>query len=98
MKKAFNLTEALLEETLLKEEDLPLILSQLSMFLVMSRSITILVGKWSIWGIVELKAEGENCIFPKTLLDATMQDGGIRERRNCTDCHCILYNKLLIIK
>ena len=29
-----------------------------------------------------MKAEEENCIFPKSLLGTTMQDGGIRERRD----------------
>jgi len=44
-------------------------------------SITQLAGKWSIWGVVDEKAEVENCIFLKSLLGTTMQDGGIRERK-----------------
>jgi len=48
MEEAFNLTEALLEETLLGEGDLPLALSKLSTFLVMSMSIAEPAGKHSI--------------------------------------------------
>ena len=70
MEEAFDLTKVLLEEILLKEGDLPLALLKLSIFLVMSMSIAKLADKWSIWRAVRVKAEGENCIFPKTLLGA----------------------------
>jgi len=48
MEEAFNLTEALLEETLLGEGDLPLALSKLLTFLVMSMFIAKPAGKRSI--------------------------------------------------
>ena len=41
-----------------------------------------LASKQSIWEVVEVKAEGENCIFSKTLLGTTIQDSSIRERKN----------------
>ena len=43
--------------------------------------ISIVEGKKGIWEIV-VKAEETKCIFPKSLLGTTMQDSGIRERRN----------------
>jgi len=81
MGEVFDLTEALLEVTLLEEGDLPLVSSKSLTFLYKSMSITKLAGKQSIWGVVGEKAEVENCIFLKSLLDTTMQDSGIRERR-----------------
>jgi len=48
IEEAFDLTKTLLEKTLLGEEDLPLALSKLLTFLVMSMFITKLAGKYSI--------------------------------------------------
>ena len=38
-------------------------------------------SKEFIWVLVVVKAEERKCIFPRFLLGATIQDGGIRERR-----------------
>ena len=81
MEEVFDMTEVLLEVTLLGEGDLPLTLSKLSTFLLKSMSIAELAGKQSIWRVVDEKAEVEICIFLESLLDATIRDGGIRERR-----------------
>ena len=67
-----DLTEILLEEILLEERDLLLTLSKLLTFLVMLMSITKPAGKCFIWEVVGMKVEGENCIFPKTLLGVTI--------------------------
>jgi len=79
IEEAHEDTEVLLEKTLLKKEDLPLILSKLSILLT---SIATMRGKGAIWTVEEVKAEERNCLFPKSLLGATIQDGGIRERRD----------------
>ena len=68
-------TEALLDETLLEEWDLPLTSSKLSTLLT---SISIAEGKGFICSVDDVKAEERNCLFPKSLLGATMQDGSIR--------------------
>jgi len=65
---------------LLKEWDLPLTLSILS---ILSMSISIVEGKEGIQEIEVVKAEETKHIFPKSLLSATIQDGSIRERRAC---------------
>jgi len=43
--------------------------------------ITESAGNQAIYAIECVKAEEENCLFPKSLSDATIQDSGIRERR-----------------
>ena len=40
-----------------------------------------LAGKWSIWRVVDEKAEVEICISLKSLLGTTIQDSSIRERK-----------------
>ena len=39
-------------------------------------------GKEAIWTVEEVKAEERNCLFSKSLLGTTIQDGSIRERRD----------------
>ena len=72
MEEVFDSTEVLLEETLLGEGDLSLALSKLLTFLVISMSIAKLASKYFIWEAVDIKAKGENYIFPKTLLGVIM--------------------------
>ena len=79
IEEAHEDTEVLLEETLLEKEDLLLTLSKLSILLM---SITTMRGKEAIWTVEEVKAEERNCLFSKSLLGATIQDGSIRERRD----------------
>jgi len=81
MEKVFDTTQVLLEVTLLGEGDLFLTLSKLLTFLLKLISIAELADKWSIWKIVDEKTKVEICIFLKSLLGATIQDGGIRKRR-----------------
>ena len=81
MEKIFDITEVLLKVTLLEEEDLLLTLLKLLTFLLKSMFIAELAGKWSIWRVVDEKAEVEICIFLKSLLGTTIQDGSIRERK-----------------
>jgi len=42
-----------------------------------------------------MKAEGENYIFFKTLLDITIQDSGIRERKGMTSKLVLRHGKCL---
>ena len=76
-------TVAYLEEALLEKWDLLLTLLELSASLTSIAKLE--AGHWAICAIVEvMKAEEkENCLFPKSLLDTTIWDGGIRERRDC---------------
>ena len=81
MEEIFDITEVLLKVTLLEEEDLLLILLKLLTFLLKSMFIAELAGKWSIWRVVDEKAEVEICISLKSLLGTTIRDGSIRERK-----------------
>ena len=75
--------ETLLEECLLEERDLPLVLSELLIFLIVSMFMSIADGKGCIseeakvlddcFGNLE---EIKNNVFASFLLDTTMQDGG----------------------
>ena len=64
---------------LLEKWDLPLTLAEKLISLIF---ITKLVGNWAICAVEYVKAKEENCLFPKFLLGATIQDSGIRERRD----------------
>jgi len=44
-------------------------------------SIFIVEGKGCMWVVNVVKAEESKHIFPRSLLDAIMQDGGIREKK-----------------
>ena len=55
------------------------ILSLISLKLLMS--IALEIGIWAICKIVEIRAKVEKYIFSNSLLDATIQDSGIREKR-----------------
>jgi len=70
--------ETFLEVTLLEERDLSLTLLEL---LTLLTSIAELAGKQAICAVEVIKAKEENCLFSKSLLGATIQDGSIRERR-----------------
>ncbi len=45
-------------------------------------SISILDGNWVIWKDCRLIAEVKNNLFANSLIDATIQDSGKRERSN----------------
>ena len=64
---------------LLEKWDLPLTLAEKLISLIF---ITKLAGNWAICAVKYVKAKEENCLFPKFLLGTTIQDSGIRERRD----------------
>ena len=73
--EAFKITKEFLGLTLLEEVDLPLIMLQ-------SMSMSISDSKLAISKGFKLRAEVEKCIFAGSLMVATIQDGGTRERSN----------------
>ena len=73
IEEVFEITKALLELALLGEVDLSLIK-------LLLMSIATLAGILAICKGFELRTEVEICIFTNSLIDATMQDGGTRER------------------
>ena len=88
MEEVFKMMKVLLKMTLLGEGLLLLILSKLLTFLLKSISITEPASKQSIWRVVNKNAEVEICIFLKSLLDITIWDHGIREKRSVqTNCY-----------
>lgn len=71
MVEVFETTEKLWEETLLDKGFIFLVLSKLlTGYLLMS--ITESAGKWTICEAKDVKAEKENCLFPKSLLGVTI--------------------------
>ena len=77
--EVFETTEKLWEKILLSKEFLPLALSKLlTRYLLMS--ITESAEKQAICEAKDVKAEKENYLFSKSLLDTIMQDSSIRER------------------
>ena len=79
MEETLEDNKALLVVALLEEWDHPLILAEKS---ISSISIAESADNWAICVVEYVKAEEEKCLFPKSLLSTTMQDGGIRERRD----------------
>jgi len=79
VEEALEDIKTLLVVALLEKQDLPLTLVEMSNSLMF---ITESAGNQAICTVECVKAEKENCLFSKFLLGATMQDGGIRERRN----------------
>jgi len=81
MVEVFETIEKLREETLLDKGFILLVLSKLlTGYLLMS--IAELARKWTICEVKDVKAEKENCLFPKSLLGVTIQDSGMTERRD----------------
>ena len=73
-------TKVLLEIDLVGEVNLPLIMSS-------SMSIAMLAGNLAILLRFQLEVGVEHCIFTNSLVVATIQDGGMRER---SDSHIFL--------
>ena len=66
--------------------------ADLSLGISTSMFIFMLAG---IWLVERALVVVESVIFTNSLMGATIQDGGKRERSNSTECHRTLCNKLL---